>query len=329
MKKYIIIPFVFAAAAALPAQTLLDDTFTSGATGPFKTATATAYTPGIGTQNTPTSAEWFGIGSNTTATTETYNNGVGIRAPLTSGTSVSQGAIASFEAPGSYATLAIGDTLTAAFNFQYSVAPKDASSGIRLDLYNSGSTGSLNQQVQGNQGTTGGNFGGLTGLTVSGYSAQFDPTSTGANTSATAYYRPLGAATSWVGSNGGSTQLDAGTTKNVGAVGTDLFTATMTLTYISATDMQVALDIFDDTKAIDLGTLGLIDQSTNIVNSFDMVGVSFGSVDQTGATATLSEVTISTISAIPEPSTYAAILGVATLGLVAIRSRRQRRLIAS
>jgi len=38
---------------------------------------------------------------------------------------------------------------------------------------------------------------------------------------------------------------------------------------------------------------------------------------------TISNVTVSE-SEIPEPSAYAAILGVATLGFVAIRGRRQR-----
>jgi hypothetical protein len=330
MKKYLLIPLVLCGAAALPAQTtLLDDTFTSGTTGPFKTTSSLTIIPGIGSESLPGSAEWFGIGSNTTTTTETYNQGVGIRTPSTAGTSVSQGVIAAFNAPGSYTSLAVGDSLSAALTFNYSAAPKDIASGIRIDLFNSGSTGSTNQQIQTEQGSTGGNFGGLTGLLYSGYSAQFDPTSTGTNTSSTAYYRPTNAATNWLGSNSGSTPLDAGATKNTGAVGTDTFTATLTLDYISATDMQVKLDVFDDTTNTDIAGLGLTDQSTNIISQFDEIGVSFGNVDQTGAFGTLEEVKIVGPTSIPEPSEYAAILGLATLGFVAIRSRRQRRQVAA
>jgi hypothetical protein len=61
-----------------------------------------------------------------------------------------------------------------------------------------------------------------------------------------------------------------------------------------------------------------------LVNSFDTLDIGFG----TAGPVTISEAIVA-VTAIPEPSTYAAILGAATLGLVAFRSKRQRRMLAA
>jgi hypothetical protein len=336
IQKCLLLSVVFGAASALSAQstTLLDDTFTTGATGPFTTTSTTTIHAGIGTQNPQSSlsnpvssAEWFGIGSSATST-ENYTQGVGVSS-ATSGATVSQGVIAYFEAPGQQASLNVGDSISAAVTFQYATAPANSSFGLHFSLLNSGSTGTQNNQTTVEMGTTTA-IGGVAAENYSGYYAQINPNvSTNTVGADSIFYRPTGptVSTSWVGSNGGSTPLNTPATGPFASLGTDKYKAVLDLTRTNATTDTLTLNLFDLSQVgdPDVAAYDVSDTTTSLVNAFDTVDIGFG----TAGPVTVSEVTVGTITAIPEPSTYAAILGAATLGLVAFRSRRQRRMLAA
>jgi sugar lactone lactonase YvrE len=287
IRKTFLLPLGFLIASMLPAQTtvLLHDSFSSGATGPFKT---TGTNAGIGFPGPPSSAEWFGIGSNTTTSTETYTKNVGITSGASA--SVSQGIMAYFEGPGQQQTFAVGDTMTAAVTFQFNSAPTNAASAFRILLLNSGSTSTASNQITAEQGTTS-----ALATNYSGYAADFDPNQSTTNTSSTLYYRPVGATTNWVGSNGGATELDAGTTKNLASVGTDKILATLTIFYASSATVQVSLDVFDLTTNTDISAYAISDTASvpaQLVSAFDTVGFSFGNA----GSDTISNVTITHVA---------------------------------
>jgi hypothetical protein len=317
IQKYLLLPIVFGVAALSAQAQLLDDTFTSGTTAPFKTTSTLTNIAGIGTQSPPSSAEWFGIGSSSTNSI-TYNTGVGIKSAPTP--SNSQGAIAYFEAPGSQFTMAVGQTLTASMTFQYASAPINSGFGIHFSLLNSNSTGSQNNQTLSEMGTTT-VAGNVAATNYSGYYAQLDPNASTTTGIDSIFYRPTGSNTSWVGSNTGSTPLDTSVLGPIASLGTDKYKAVLTLTEASATTMTLGFNLLDETlggtdvTAYDIAPL----TTSNFVGSFDTFTIGLGS----SGPVTVSE---ASVVAIPEPSTYAAILGAATLGLVAFRSRRQRRL---
>ncbi len=327
IQKCLLLSAVFGAASALSAQstTLLDDTFTSGTTGPFTTTSTVTIHPGIGTQSPPTSAEWFGIGSSATAT-ENYTNGVGVSS-ASSGASNSQGVIAYFAAPGEQQTLNVGDSISAAITFQYATAPANSSFGLHFSLLNSGSTLTQNNQTTVEMGTTTA-IGGVAAVNYSGYYAQLNPNVSNNTSGADSlFYRPTGSSTSWVVSNSVSTQLNTAATGPFASLGTDKYKAVLDLTRTSGTTDTLTLNLFDLSQVgdPDVAAYDVSDTTTSLVNAFDTLDIGFG----TAAPVTVSEVAITDFTAIPEPSTYAAILGAATLGLVAFRSKRQRRLLTA
>jgi len=324
IQKSLLLTLVLGATSALSAQTtLLNDTFGSGTTGNFKTTGPTNF--GIGTQAPSASAEWFGIGSSTaTNGAITYNNGVGIKSAV-SGASNSEGAMAYFEAPGSQVNLNVGDTITESMTFQYATAPSNVAFGLHMLLLNSNSTGTQNNQATTELGTTtgGSNSAGVAATNYSGFYVQFDPhaTNTGIDS---IFSRPVGSVTSWVGSNTGSTALNTSVigTATTPVLGTDLYKAILTINYTNATTETLGFNILDlTTGGTDVGTYDISGATTSsLVTSFDTFAIGLG----TAGSVTISDANV-TDSAIPEPSTYAAILGVATLGFVLVRSRRQRR----
>jgi len=324
IKKYLLIPFVFAAAAGLSAQTesLLNDTFTSGATGTFNTT----GNPGIGTQSPPTSAEWFGIGSSTApGAAETYTNGAGITNAPTADQSNSQGVIAYFEAPGSQVTLGVGQTLTESMTFQYASAPASSAFGLHMLLLNSGSTGSgagQNNQTLAELGTTTVN-GTVAATNYSGYYIQLNPDPS-ASAASGIFYRPTGSTTSWVGSNNGSTELGGTPGPQTASLTTDPYKLVLSVTETTPTLMTLTASLEDMTTDTFLSAYNLTETTSSIVDSFDTFAIGLGSANPQ---VTISDASVNV--SIPEPSTYAAILGVATLGFVAIRGMRKRRQIAA
>jgi hypothetical protein len=326
IQKCLLLPIVLCAASALSAATLLDDTFTSGTTGNFKTTGVTNV--GIGTQSPSASAEWFGIGSNTTAPI-TYNQNIGIKSAVNS-ISSSQGALAYFEAPGSQVNLAVGETITESIIFQYATAPTNSGAGLKIQLLNSNSTGSQNNQALSELGTNNGgsNSANVVATNYSGFFVQLDPNASTAIAGIdTIFFRPVGANTSWVASNGGMTALNTTAVGPIASLGTDKYNAVLTLTYTNPTTETLGFNVLDlttggtDVAAYDISGA----TTTRLVTSFDTVALGFASGEPV---QTISEASVVTTD-IPEPSTYAAILGAATLGLVALRSRRQRRLSVS
>ncbi|MGA3007606.1 MAG: chitobiase/beta-hexosaminidase C-terminal domain-containing protein, partial [Opitutaceae bacterium] len=282
LHKCFLLPLGFLIASTLSAQTttpLLNDNFTSGTSGVFPTS----GNPGIGTQNTPTSAEWFSQGSSTANGVDTYTNGVGI---TDLGASASDGVTAYFEAPGSYVALSVGDTLTLTVNFNFSTAtaqPADSASQFRMGLFNSGATATNGRQTTVDTGTTTTTTSAFSPKNYTGFYADFNPNDAGGGTdnSSVLYYRPVGANTNWIGSNTGSTQV--GPTQTNAAVltgwATDTYQAVLTLVYTSATTETVTFDIFDvstgGTEAAS-GSYLVTGTSTGLVTSFDGLAVGGG-----------------------------------------------------
>jgi hypothetical protein len=97
-------------------------------------------------------------------------------------------------------------------------------------------------------------------------------------------------------------------------------------TVVSASGAEVFYDIsftYDPTAGSLTGTFGSI-SATYTIATADLLGVapSIGITTRTSTTGTATRFDDLTISAIPEPSTYAALAGLATLGFVAFRRRR-------
>jgi hypothetical protein len=314
---YLFIPMFIFGAAALPAQVLLDDNFTSGTSGVFQTV----GNAGIGVQNLPSSAEWFSQGSSTVAPNATYINGTGI---LNSGASASDAETAYFESPGNYATLSVGSTLTLTVDFNMmSALPPDSASAIRLGLFNSGATATNGHQTTVDTGTTTTTTSTYSPKNYTGYYAEFNPMDHGTDVASLINYRPVGANTNWIGSNTGSTVIggNAILAASLANWATDTYQAMLTLDYTSATTMAITFDIFDvSTGDTEVTNYLIKTTTTSLVTAFD--GLTIGGGDGTAGSEPFT-ITGVNLTEVPEPSAYAAILAAATLGFVACRRRRQ------
>jgi hypothetical protein len=331
--KCLLLSVVFGAASALSADTLLlDDSFTSGTTGYIgRSGAGNQGTPGI--QNPPSSAVWFGNNSTFAPPASPgispiqYIQGSGITIPNAGNTG--QSVTAFFESPGSYQTLGVGDKLTMSINFTLgstSITP----TGIRFQLFNSASTGTFNNQLTVNTGNsrTLPNAQNTNTLLYSGYFVGFAAGTPGSGGIDTIYNRQSGDTANLIVSAPASGALGTAIGPSPGLGTTDTYQAKLTLLYTGSA-MNAGFSLFDvTTPATDLSayTLNVTDTGTSpraLVTSFD--GLTIGEISNENTPMTISNVTVSTTT-IPEPSAYAAILGLAALGFAGIRSRRQRQL---
>ena len=330
IQKYLLLSVVFGAASALSADTiLLDDSFTSGTTGYIGKASAVNQgTPGV--QNPPSSAFWYGNNSTFTPPANPgispilYTQGSGITIPNASGTG--QSVTAFFESPGNYQTLGVGDKLTMSINFTLG-STSTTSTGIRFQLFNSASTGTFNNQLTVNTGNSRvpPNAQNTNTLLYSGYLVGFaagTPFSGGIDTICN---RQSGDTVNLIASAPASGALGSAMGPSPGLGTTDTYQAKLTLLYTGSA-MNAGFSLFDvTTPATDLSayTLNVTDTGIsprNLITSFD--GLTIGETSGENTPMTISNVTVSTTT-IPEPSAYAAILGLATLGFAGIRNRRQ------
>jgi hypothetical protein len=346
IQKCLLLSVVFGAVSALSAQsttTLLDDTFTSGtgtgATGYLgKSGANNAGTPGVQDPDSgPTTSTAFWYGNNSTYSStgtppqgtdpESYNTGSGIA--LTNA-ATTQSVTANFENSGSYASLASGD-LTMSFDFKFTGAtvPTFQATGIRFLLFNSGSTGSLDNQLTKNTANSGGTNANSANWT--GYLAGFDAGAQAGTTGiATLYNRANGGAPSanYIATAPG---LNLGTASGptAGMNLTDTYQAELTLHEVNSGEVNLAFSMEDLTTSTDLSPYDFNVNDTGatgaVATSFD--GLTIGELS--GENTPMLITNVSVFQAIPEPSTYAAVLGLASLGLAGIRSRRQRRMLAA
>ena len=111
---------------------------------------------------------------------------------------------------------------------------------------------------------------------------------------------------------------------------------------VLATTDPISWSAFQDPSATSVSfnafDTALFENSTNITSGYvvsDLYKLSANSVTYVGSFGLASDGKLyysssaASFSAVPEPSTYAAILGVAVLGFVAVRRRRQARLVAA
>jgi len=336
IQKSLLLTLALGATSALSAQvTLLNDDFTSGTTGPL----LTSGNVGKGIQSPGSSAIWFANGStaksDTTGTTLgaapiQYVSGTGIE---TNGTTT-QSITSFFEAPGSYATLGSGDSLTLTVDFNVSSAA-DAAGGLKFALINSGSTGSsattatqtgTNNQLVLTSGNTSGAAANPIALgNYTGYYAEFNAgAATTAQSADSLFHRPSGHST-FVTSNTGFVSLGAANPGNNTALTSDKYQGVLTISN-TGTSNTISYSITDITGTPTVLSQYTISQSDSTpIDSFD--GIILGGLGGDGA-MTYDSVAVNAagpdFAAIPEPSVYAAVLGAATLGFVLVRSRRQR-----
>jgi MYXO-CTERM domain-containing protein len=334
VQKYFILPLGLFIASALFGQTdLLNDSFTSGTTGYFGLSgqpNMTAIPPGgvtnfPGVQSPPASAFWFGNNSTAVFSTSSahpvaglfaspiqYTAGTGILIPNASSTG--QSVTAFFESPGSYQTLAPGDTLTLSFNFTLG-STSTAATGIRFHLINSASTGASNNQITvntGNSRTTGG----TNSLLYSGYLVGFD--AGGAGSVATIYNRQSGDTANLIASAPAAGTLGSAPGPSPGLNTTDTYQATLTLLY-TGSSMNAGLRLTDiTTPATDLSAYTLNDTDPGtlpraLITSFD--GLVIGETSSEGTPLTLTNVRVTYTPDPPAATpTFSPVAGTYTSG---------------
>jgi sugar lactone lactonase YvrE len=334
IKKYFLLPLGLLVASALPGQTnLLNDSFTSGTTGYFGLSgqpNMTAIPPGgvtsfPGVQNPPTSAFWFGNNSTPVFNTSSahlvaglflspilYTAGTGITIPNASSTG--QSVSANFESPGSYQTLAVGDTLTTSFNFKLGSAATTYtgnSAGIRLLLLNSASTGTGagNNQITANCGNSR-TTGGTNSLLYSGYMVGFDAAASPSSSSGitTIYNKKNGDSVNFIASSPSET-LGIASAMVPALNTTDTYQATLTILNLGTT-MSLGFSLTDLTTSTALSAYTLNNVTDTgaaphpLITAFD--GLVIGELSSENTPMTISNVNVTYT---PEPTAAAPTFG--------------------
>lgn len=262
-----------------------------------------------------TSAAWF---SSAGSTTVAYENST-----LTQNGN-SRHLVGYFGSAGSPVTLAVGDTLSFTFTVSFN-SPTAVANGFRFMLLDSTSVTEINGGTgldiwhNNNRITAdnGGAAGVHTGLT--GYGAYLNLGVGAAGSSgARLLERTTTAGSPLTATSGTIAQL--GTALATTAVTSNAnYTGVLTLTRSSTTDLDLNFT-FTGPGGINYSIAAT--DTSGATFSFDAVGF----LNNSGATAfTLSQAKLDyTAAAIPEPSTYAALVGLAALGLVGWRRHSRR-----
>jgi hypothetical protein len=213
-------------------------------------------------------------------------------------------------------TLTVGQTLVMDYTFSASsIASGNAfNTDNRLGLFNFNGTG---QMTADNSSANGPSFTG-----VGGYTVYFHLSTALAATPFT--INKMSASPTNMSSSGSFTALSGPTTlvtPSGGLSSNAEYTLRMELSYVSASQMDITVSFRDSTNAV-LAAVTASDTS-NITTTFDSFLYRAGTHNNFGQTQTITHFAVSTI---PEPSTYAALLGAAALGLVAYRRRRATKL---
>jgi hypothetical protein len=359
IKNHFLLVLAFCTVSALSAQVnLLDDSFTSGPAGTTLFKSSSALNLGIGQENLPTSVTWIGNGvPSLPATGESYtNNGNGSgNISFPSLPTTSENVTAFYQPSDSYAVISgAGNSLTLQFDFTVS-GTFTSNSAIRFGLFNSGSTGSLDNQItrETGGGVTAGNVG--SPALFSGYYASFAPAATTSTAGVVAFYNraPSNSNSTFISSTSAGTfnQLGYGTTPTTSpGLTTDPYQATLTLqNTVPGSQMTLTFGITDlntggtsySSSVIDTGAAGsntgvpavgttpaIPTQSyaNPIVDAFD--GLSIGTVSNQG----ILTVTNVTVSYVPEPPVYVLCSGGLVVFAAAswwIRRRRAAKAVAA
>lgn len=246
--------------------------------------------------------------------------------------STTNAALAYFETPGNQYNISVGETLSLSTTFSLvSGSAVSVSRGLYLTLQNSGSTLSTNQQVLSNlTGTTAttatGDSSKISGYT--GYGLLLNPAPSSAqigqfNYRATGNANIAGSTTPWSNPTGIS-NIPSGTFSLTS--GND-YTLTFDITRSSTDQMTFSFELVSGATVIASSTSATSDHltGTQLVTAFDTIAIG----DTSGQTSSFqfkSVALTSSLTAVPEPSTYALIAGLVTLGLVVVRRRASTRL---
>lgn len=275
--------------APLAAQTtLLNDTFSDGS---------------ITDQNLSSSAQW--LNSSTSGVTLSSN---------TLAVTAGRHALAYFTPVGSTQALGVGDSLSVSLDITFSTVG-NASGGFRVGLFDS--NGATRPSANGDNTS----FTGYNGYIFTASLASPD-SSSGVSNSLTLRERATGVSGALLSTTAGGLYTTAGS--GGGPTGQTLATGvTYNLNYtISRTDSTTLSHTFFLTGGSLVGFNNTFSDTSASTTEFDAFAIL--STSTNGSTFALDNVLITyTAAAIPEPSTYAMILGgVSLLGLIYQRRRR-------
>ena len=218
-------------------------------------------------------------------------------------------------------TMAVGDTVSASFNLTTAAGASFSANNnaVRFGLFNANSSFPSADNTTSQTSTT--QWGPWTGYWVnSDPSSGTLATNTGEfrerfSNTGTSMNGPMNGTT---GSNQLTTTVSSGTFQATGATNST-YLYTLSLTKTSGSTMSLSYTIYNQTSNTTYYTLGASDSSLS-VSTFDTLALQINSPQSIGgATYTLDNFTVSTV---PEPSTYAALLGAAGLALVVWRRRQ-------
>lgn len=262
--------------------TLLNDTFADG----DRT-----------TQNLPASAAHYFGTTDSNGTVAVASNALQFSYAGTTNTLTQ--AVSYFSPGGSPIALSIGDTLTASFTLS-GTNIANAADTLRIGLYNSGG----NRVSADTSGIADAAFNSYTGYGL------WANMGTGTNT--TDLVRRTGTSSTLFA--GGAHPNIVGSTATLGYAADTTYTLTFEIEYTSASSVSLT---FTDSK----GYSKTATDTVGLFTSFDTFAL-FLSNGGAVTDYTVDNIFISTTAAIPEPSTYAALIGAGVLGLAAWRRRR-------
>ncbi len=201
------------------------------------------------------------------------------------------------------ATLSVGDTITFAFDVSFATSG-NADNGFRFGLFDSNGTG-----VPSANGTTG-------YLDYLGYIATTNPGATGGSPVKFWSHDPANGVDALINSIGAFDQVGVNGGGTTGAFPVETF-LNATLSYTRTADgLDLSYSLHNGLTQLQTHSVSVTAPSTYTFDALAVSGVS--TIDA----FTLDNVSVDFTAAIPEPATYAMVVGAGMLGLAAWRRRR-------
>lgn len=256
---------------------------------------------------TYTSLDWFDSSTDSLSATA---GSMTIAVPQAS--AAARHAVAHF---GSVSLNNVGDSITLSFNVSFTGITSASTSAVafRFGLFNNDVAGGYNYTADGQDPNT----------AAPGYTVRTSPYN-----SLTQSQTRLGTTQLMTvfGTTGNTSNYDySGKIPHI--LNDSVYAMSLTITLTAVDTVQLGFSIFDTANQVSTsfsGTSSLL-TGTRAYTSFDTIAFSASDSGATGTgidSATISNITL---TAIPEPSSYAALLGLTSLGVVACRRSRSRR----
>lgn len=258
---------------------------------------------------TYTSLDWFDSSTDSLSATA---GSMTIAVPQAS--AAARHAVAHF---GSVSLNNVGDSITLSFNVSFTGITSASTSAVafRFGLFNNDVAGGYNYTADGQDPAS----------DAQGYTVRTSPYN-----SLTQSQARLGTANDSLmtvfGATGNTTSYDY-SSKIPHLLNNSVYAMSLTITLTAVDTVQLGFSIFDTANQVSTsfsGTSSLLTED-RAYTSFDTIAFSASDSGATGTgidSATISNITL---TAIPEPSSYAALLGLTSLGVVACRRSRSRR----